>query len=540
MSKKGEAQLRKIIRDAIASPTYEPDLTLSCFGQWEEFSPQERELCVKDLNDLGNAARLISRYGKDLMFVPKSGWHAWTDKVWSRDEGDRILQLRAQKTVKKMKSEIFARAAKAYHDDTPPKEIKELFKAFCRFHLTSGNTNRLAAMCTEAKPHLTLASDRLDTHDFLFNIRNGTLNLKASDNGAESFDGIVLEKHNRKHRITKLAEVSYDPEAQAPVFNKFIHEILPDDEVRLFMQRFFGYCLTGSNEEQVLVMLWGEGSNGKSTLVDLMNRIFGSYALVTPVDSLLHTRNKGQGNEATPALARLIGARFVSAAEPDVGDRLAEGAIKNITGTEKMTARHLRQEFFEFIPQFKVCISCNNKPYVRGQDDGIWRRLLLVPFEQRFVDPALLDKNPGALPKVKNLDKNLQAEASGVLNWILDGYRMWQENGLAVPEQIRAATEEYRQESNPVREFIGGMCDRSANSSIQANRLYEAFRLWSIDNMMEVKSIQWFGRRVKELNIEKTNDGKNYYYRGFALTRAMEERLQQDEERKIHKREEDE
>jgi hypothetical protein len=203
--------------------------------------------------------------------------------------------------------------------------------------------------------------------------------------------------------------VLYDPNAEAPIFHKFIREVVPDDEVRIFLQRFFGYCLTGSTKEQAILMLWGEGSNGKSTLVDLLNWLLGDYALVTPFASLLHTDQR-RGGEPTPDLARMPGARLVSAAEPETGARFAESMLKQLTGGEKMTVRHLRQDFFEFKPQFKLCLSFNNKPYIRGQDEGIWRRLLLVPFNQRFVDADRLKENPGALPKIKDLDKKLHAE----------------------------------------------------------------------------------------------------------------------------------
>ena len=205
--------------------------------------------------------------------------------------------------------------------------------------------------------------------------------------------------------------------------------------------------------------------------------------------------------------------------------------IKQITGGEKIKARHLRQDFFEFRPEFKPMLSFNNKPFIRGQDDGIWRRILLVPFKQKYVEEHERADNPGAKLKDKELERRLwEEESSGILNWVLDGYRLWAETGLQIPDKVRAATNEYRQESNPVREFISIACEHNLNATIQANCLYEAFKLWSVDNMMEVKSIQWFGRRIKELNIEKFNDGKNYHYKGFVLTQDMNNRLKREKE----------
>jgi putative DNA primase/helicase len=376
----------------------------------------------------------------------------------------------------------------------------------------------------------------MDKNPFLFNVSNGTLNLRADDNGDEDFDGIVLEAHTRSHNITKIASVEYNPAAVAPQFRRFMEDILPDDEIRIFMQRWFGYCLTGSIKEQVIVMCYGSGSNGKSVLMSLMNRLMGRYAQVLPFASLLHD-DKRRGSEASPDLAQLPGARLVTAAEPEIGAKFSESMIKQVTGGEKIKARHLRQDFFEFRPEFKPMLSFNNKPYIKGQDDGIWRRILLVPFEQKFVDGHELESNPGAKLKDKNLEGRLwEEEASGILNWMLDGYRMWAEGGLQIPDKVRAATAEYRQESNPVREFLGTACDYDIHASIQANRLYDAFKLWCIDNMMEVKSIQWFGRRAKELSIEKFHDGRNYYYKGFSLAPDMEERLSKADERKHHRK----
>ncbi len=327
-----------------------------------------------------------------------------------------------------------------------------------------------------------------------------------------------------------MASVEYNRESEDQKFRQFITDILPDAEIANFMQRWFGYCLTGSTKEQVIVMCYGSGSNGKSVLMSLINRIMGTYAQVLPFASLLHD-DKRRGSEPSPDLAQLPGARLVTAAEPESGAKFSESMIKQITGGEKIKARHLRQDFFEFRPEFKPMLSFNNKPFIRGQDDGIWRRILLVPFKQKYVEEYELPDHPGAKLKDKGLERRLwEQEAPGILNWMLDGYRLWAESGLQIPDKVRAATDEYRQESNPVREFIGMACRHDLSATIQANRLYEAFKLWCVDNMMEIKSIQWFGRRIKELNIEKINDGKNYYYKGFVLTSDMENRLKREKE----------
>ncbi|QQG36838.1 MAG: hypothetical protein HYS17_03440 [Micavibrio aeruginosavorus] len=494
----------------------------------------DRRLSKIERNDFGNGQRLVARYGHDLISVPKAGWYGWTGQRWSLQIGAAMAHKYSQRISRDLRGEVIAAMAAGPKDDEPPKDFMARIKAHYKFSFDSGNTTRISAIMREAEPHLQKEIDAFDTHHFLLNLKNGTLNLKAEFNDDEDFDGIVLEEHQRKNLITKVARVSYDRDAQAPVFNKFIREVMPDDEVRLFLQRFFGYCLTGDTGKQVIVMLWGEGSNGKSTLMDLFTWMLGDYATVTPFASLLHTDQR-RGSEASPDLARLPGARLVSAAEPESGARFAESMLKQLTGSEIMTVRHLHKDFFEFKPQFKLCLSFNNKPYIRGQDEGIWRRILLVPFTQRFVDEDQLGKFPGALPKIENLDKKLKAEAPGILNWLLDGYRMWAESGLKIPDKVRAATTEYRHESNPVHQFLDAWCEMKAGATIPAARLYDAYKLWCKDAALDPLNQNKFGRRMSEMNIERYTY-QYVYYRGVQLSSEAESRLIEEENKQYRRR----
>lgn len=495
----------------------------------------DRQLAKMERNDFGNGQRLIARYGHDLVSVPKAGWFGWSGQRWSLGKGAAMVHKYSQRISRDLRGEVIAAMAEGPKDNEPPKDFLTRIKAHYRFAFDSGNTTRISAIMREAEPHLQKEIDQFDTHHFLLNLQNGTLNLKAEFKGEESFDGIVLEEYEREHLITKVARVSYDREAEAPTFNKFIREVMPDDEVRLFLQRFFGYCLTGDTRNQVIVMFWGEGSNGKSTLMDLLTWMLGDYATVTPFASLLHTDQR-RGSEASPDLARLPGARLVSAAEPESGARFAESMLKQLTGSEIMTVRHLHKDFFEFKPQFKLCLSFNNKPYIRGQDDGIWRRILLVPFTQRFVDADQLEKFPGALPKIENLDKKLKAEAPGILNWLLDGYRMWAESGLKIPDKVRAATTEYRHESNPVHQFLDAWCQMKPGATVAAARLYDAYKLWCKEAALDPLNQNKFGRRMSEMNIERFTY-QYVHYKGIQLSNEAESRLIEEESKFSRRRE---
>lgn len=496
------------------------------------------ELCRLDRNDYGNAQRLIRRHGADLVFQRKAGWMGWTGTHWSLDWGPGLLQKAAHQTALALKGEVVAMRALGPREDEPPKKFEKRIESAWKFALGAGNSGRIASMQTEAEPYQERPPGDFDAHETRVTVTNGTLNLAAEDDGAEEFDGIVLEPHTRTHLITKCAGVAFDraapPETHAPVFMQFLHDIQPDPEIQEFLQRWFGYCLTGSVKEEVIVMFYGVGSNGKSLLMSVMKRLMGDYALTLPFASLLHDDNK-RGSEASPDLARLPGARLVTAAEPETGAKFSESTLKSITGADSMIVRHLRQDFFEFKPQFKMLLSFNNKPAIRGQDDGIWRRILLVPFEQKYVEEWQLAENPGAKIKDKGLERKLMKELPGILNWMIDGYRMWAETGLKVPPKILAATSEYRHESNPVMGFIDGWCERMPRASIQAARLYEAYTVWARENATDPMSQTKFGYKLKDMQIEKERSGGLVMYSGIQLNGEGDQRMYDHDSRRLNR-----
>lgn len=441
-------------------------------------------------NDLGNSERLIARFGEDLIYVENSGWYAWDGVRWNREEGAMRAQIAAQKTAKGIRAE-----AKVQSD----KDDKSRAKLLAEWARDSGASGKITAMQKEARPHLMVKGDELDVDKFLFTCQSATLRL-----------GVRVEpiEHDRSHHITRTAGGVFDENVDAPEFHKFLKKIIPDKELREFLQVWFGYCLTGDVAEQVLVMLLGSGSNGKSTLLNCIDYVVGDYHMTLPIESLMKKENK-QGSGPSPDIARLPGARMVTTSEPEVGSQFSESIIKQITGGEKMTARHLNQGFFEFLPEFKVTISANNKPRIRGQDDGIWRRLLLVPFTEK-VDREDVSLVYGAL----------ESEAAGILKWLTDGAEKWFENGLNVPARIRAAVDEYRADSNPLREFIADcvILTDSDVDSLPGGQLHSVYQAWAKDNGIEpVWNMTLFGRRMGEANHRKVKRGGLKHYLGMRL-----------------------
>ncbi len=226
-----------------------------------------------------------------------------------------------------------------------------------------------------------------------------------------------------------------------------------------------------------------------------------------PFASLLHDDNK-RGSEATPDLARLPGARMVAASEPDVGVRISESVIKALTGGEEITVRQLHRNFFEFTPAFKLMLSFNNRPQVRGQDEGVWRRILMVPFE---VTIPRKERNPHLLDWSQGSTNPLIPEVSGILNWMVDGFEQWAEMGLQPPEEVMAATEAYRADQDPVRQFFGTACYESLAGRVQSSRLFAAFEKWRKDNALDAITHTQFGRALADMGIKKETIGVVFY-----------------------------
>ncbi|MEC5254061.1 phage/plasmid primase, P4 family, partial [Bacillus paralicheniformis] len=225
----------------------------------------------------------------------------------------------------------------------------------------------------DVRPMVSVRKQELDSHKYLFNCDNGVIDLKTGE----------LLPHDRDLLFTKISPVSYQPDADCPNWKAFLESIFIDDrgapnyEIIDFMQKAIGYSLTGDTTEQVMFFLFGNGRNGKSTFINTVQHLFGDYGRQTNSDTFIKKKNDSAINND---IARLDGARFVSAVESEEGQQLSESLVKQITGGEKMSARFLRQEYFEFTPEFKVFFTTNHKPIVKGSDEGIWRRIRLIPF----------------------------------------------------------------------------------------------------------------------------------------------------------------
>lgn len=432
-------------------------------------------------DDTGNAQRFRDANAGLIHYNHVDGcWIYWDGVRWASDENGEIKR-RADKMLADMAKDL-----KEMQDDPAYNAYK---KHLSRSRSHRGKEGFIAeARHLEGVPVLPSEMDRAGN---AFNVRNCLISLKT---------GRTAE-HDKKYMISKLAPVTYDENAKCPRWDRFIEEITCGDKsLQLYLQRMIGYCMTAYTKEQCMFFLYGNGSNGKSVFVDTIAYMLGEYAAsCQPETVMMRDRN----NTARGDLARLKGARMVVTSEPNDGCRLDEGIVKQMTGgTEnKLTARFLYGREFEFSPEFKIVMSTNYKPVIKGTDNGIWRRVRLIPFTAEFTkenrDPQLTEK--------------LRRELPGILNWAIAGAVGWCKEGLPPCAIIDEAGQEYRSEMDRVQQFLDDCTTRSESSSTQASTLYKCYKAWCSEqgDRFPVGSTKFFmelKRRFKSRKTEAYNE----------------------------------
>jgi putative DNA primase/helicase len=441
--------------------------------------------------DDGNAERLSRRHGQQLRYCYEKGWLVWTGTHWAVDRRGELQRL-AVETIKVILAE-----------ELPNIDSLEESKNLWSWAKSSLNNTRIRSMisCAEAKDPIPAVLEDFDRDPLKLNLLNGTLDLKTT----------LFGDHNREDLITKVARVHYDPEAQCPMWLAFLDRVLNrDGDLIQYVQKAVGYSLTGSTDEECVFILYGVGANGKSTFVETIAAMLGDYAMQTPTETLMMRRSDAPTND----LARLQGARFVSAAETEEDRRLAESKVKAMTGGDTVTARFLFKEFFDFRPEFKIYLSCNHRPLVRGTDDAIWRRLRLIPF---LVQIPPLERDPS----LKGPRGKLQTELSGILNWALEGCKLWQKDGLISPHAVREATGGYRSDMDVLGSYIADRCLEGDSFTARTGLLYADYTSWCEESGEQPWSQKALGQKLGERGFEPGKDNKGRLWRGIGLKSEM-------------------
>lgn len=426
------------------------------------------------LTEMGNAERIAYEYGHVIKYINDVGWYIWDGKRWKVD---------TKKEIERITAKVLRSLSKS--DD----EAEAKWSRMCERRNIRMNSIK------DLMPLVPGERGDFDTHKYLLNVENGIVDLKTGK----------LQQHDRELGLTKITNIAFDENAKCPEWLNFLDQIFQGDkELAEYMQRLIGYSLTGEITEQIMVFLIGGGSNGKSTFINIIKDIMGDYGRQAKSDTFIKKKETGANND----IARLVGSRFVSAIESEDGEQLSEAFVKQITGGEPVLARFLRQEFFEFIPEFKVFFTTNHKPVIKGVDEGIWRRIRLIPFNLQ-------------LPKEKRdkkLPEKLSLEMPGILNWAIEGCLKWQQSGLNDPSIVMKATGDYKEEMDILGPFMFECCFKREDVQVEAKDLYEVYANWCLKNGEHQLKNRAFYRILESQGFKRERGNRNkYFIKGVTL-----------------------
>ncbi len=486
----------------------------------EVVAPDPLRMAWYELSDLGNAQRLRDLAQGKLLWV-EDHWIAYDGTRWSREDGKRLAQRLAHDVARHIPEEAKALAElvdSGKVEKADEERYAERIAALFKHGITSGNTNKTAGMLAQAQSELFALREDFDLDPLAINVLNGTVRFEQAESGGKAQWQARLYPHDPADMISRIAAVEYDPDAAAPLWREHMETVLPAEAVRAFFQQCAGYALTGETREQCIFLLQGKGGDGKSTTMNVIRDLMGGYASNADVQTFMAGAQRS-GGEATPDLARMAGdTRMVSTGEPRPGGTLHEGRIKGITGGAAITVRELHGTPFEYVPGYKVFFECNRKPRISGDDDGIWRRVIVIQFPHQFKGREA----------DKMAQRRLLEERAGVLNWLVEGALAWLHAGmLEPPEAVQEAIADYRRAANPFGEWFAERVDsRDPQARSPAKDMYDSYKAWCEENAVgdrEIMSSTAFGRALSDKQIPKMKGANGRVLRRGARLRSDDE-----------------
>lgn len=461
-----------------------------------ELDPLSIQL-LQGRTDDAAAKRFVLEHGKNLRYCASMRkWFVWTGKRWTIDQARTVPRW-----IRKCTDDLWESTEQIGKDVSP--DLLTKMKNWCKYADSAGGIKNCQDVAT-SEQEIQLFPESLDSNPWLMNCRNGTVDLKTGE----------LTDHRREDMQTKISKVIYDPDAECPIWEKFILSVFGGDrELVSYVQRLCGYWATGIIREQILPILWGSGSNGKTTFLNAIMDVLGrDYAMKAAQDFLMAKHGDSHPTEK----ADLFGKRIVFCSETEEGRRLSESLVKELTGTERIRARRMREDFWEFEATHKVALVTNHKPVVTGGDHGIWRRIRLIEFGVQFWDPQKGETGPPELMQDGELKERLMCEYPGILRWIIQGCQAWQVSGEAVPESIQKQTEEYRGSQDTISQWIDEKCEIRTAASEGASDLYRSFRKYCESAGEYIISQKRFGAALGDRGFKKF-EGKSFIYQGIEL-----------------------
>jgi putative DNA primase/helicase len=417
------------------------------------------------LTEAGDAEHFASAFGDRVRFDHRRGrWLVFMMHRWVPDADGELHRLGLMAMRLRQKQSLAIKG-------------QEERKKHFGWAIGGESRKRMENMLEIAKSIKPISDrgDNWDSDPWLLGVENGVLHLRTAK----------LRPGRPEDRITMSARAPYDPTATCPLWEQTVTEIFDNDhELFDYVQRALGYSLTGITKEQYLFMNWGEGANGKGTLINTVAWVLGDYADDLPFSALELQQRANIPND----VAKLVGKRFVTSSETSDDIRLNEARIKALTGCDPITARFLHREFFTFQPAAKFWLATNHKPVVHDDSHGFWRRMRLIPFRQQFKKET----------DDKDLKQKLKAEAPGILRWLVEGCLAWQARGLEPPQVVQQATREYEAESDPLTEFFDDCCAIGQQYKIGAQQLYQGYRAWYEKRSAEAMNQKRFGQSIRQ------------------------------------------
>ena len=465
------------------------------------------------LDDTGNANRFYDYFGNLFKYnVTDKVFMFWTGKTWIKDEKD-IIKKYANKLIEIMREE--AQSIKenilklTTEGNVAEAKLKEKsLDAFIKNITRISNKSGKEAMLSELKSlkNIPATSDEFDKDKYLLNTDSGVINL-------ENGEIMPFDPHKMMSKNTKT-KISFE---EPKVWLKFLNSIFyrgdseeekkQTQDIIKFVQYALGYSLSGSTKEQVLFILYGSGSNGKTTFTEQIAYMMGTYA--DSIDSSVLMQQKNANSSAVYSIAKLKNIRFVSVDETDEGGKFAEGQIKKITGSGSINAQFKYGNEFSYKPDFKIWLSTNNKPIIRGTDFGIWRRVFPIPFLRRF------DKSE----KDREMPSKLQAESDKILGWCINGFLEYQKlpNGLQLPECLEKEKNKYKNQMDVVAQFLLKQCHKEKGYRISAKALYQNYKAWAFDNIEYIMKQSEFDEEILNKGIVARVFDRERYYLGITM-----------------------
>lgn len=427
-------------------------------------------------NDKSRGRLFSAVFGGEFRFNPLMNDYMWYDgRKWVKDTGS----IKAREAAQRLSDELIKYAVNVVEDD----ENRSYLKAVSKL----SNRSVRETMILDARVNNPISTEELDQNDYLLNVQNGTLDVSG--------DVPVFREHKPDDLLSKICNASYDPSAKCPEWERFLSEIMQGDTDKIkYLQKIAGLSLTGNTEQESCFILYGSTTrNGKSTFCETLIHMLGGYALTMKPETLA-TKQNNDSRSPSGDIARLAGARFVNASEPPKRMLFDTALLKTLLGRDSIVARHLHEREFEFIPKFKLVINTNYLPLV--SDDSVFSsgRINVIAFDRHFK-PEEQDR------QLKSRLKQPE-EMSGILNWCLEGLRLYRSEGLKQPEAVKDATESYRSDSDKIGNFISE-CLTKAEKNIKAGDVYKKYAEWCSDAGYGTESKSNFFAELKTKGIFK-------------------------------------